>query len=541
MSITSAPPAHVVVVPVSITGHLRPLLQLILNLLQTHPNLHASLLVGPSAAAQVQRSLVQLTAFLGLESVDQLKEGYKAVVDRLQLVECHTKGFEPSPVLDPSSAQHEAKDFAAALPGALASLYDSSKQPEGTENKFASIKPTSIIYDFLRYFVPEITRAVLGASGIPLPPLVTFVPSNSVGAYHSLTSEDKGGAFARLDRLTSEEIARGSTPKEAYEKYTNVFDGKVVTLPGLPPKFDYEYRPHTCCLPGAPESLMGVTKACVGLRDPSVTGLILPGAEIGTEGVEALAADWGRDLYIVGPQVPAQIWAGKTASRAATPDDAKVFKFLDDMKAKHGPKSVAYVSLGTLFYPVLRPEIMRSILKGLREANIPFVFAHSSVVVPAPAELIKEFEGDEDVCIVKHAPQVSVLANEATRFFITHAGSNSVSEAILTVTPTVTLPFFFDQAEIAAQLEQAGVAIDLKQTKTFKDPAHNKLHDGTVIVGTEQAIKEELASVFEKMKGPEYEKMVGKLGEIRAAVEKDKDEGKAKEAMEALGKLGLSA
>ncbi|ODO05735.1 hypothetical protein I350_04796 [Cryptococcus amylolentus CBS 6273] len=541
MSITGASPAHVVVIPVAITGHLRPLLQLVLNLLQAHPNLHASLLVSPFAAAQVQRNLVQLTAFLGLDSVDQLKAGYKAVVDRLQLVECCTKGFEPSSVLSASSAQMEAKDFSEALPGALASLYDSSRQAEGAENKFASIKPTSIIYDFLRYFVPEITRAVLNASNIPLPPLVAFMPTNSIGAYHAMTYEDKGGAFARLDRLTKEEIAKGSTPKEAYQKYTNVFDGKVINLPGLPPKFDYEYRPHTCCLPGSPEMLMGVTKASVGVRDPSVTGLILPGSEIGAEGADALAADWGRDLYIVGPQAPAQIWGGKTASKAATPDDAKAFEFLDDMKAKYGPKSVAYISLGTLFYPLLRPEIMRSIFKGLREAKIPFLFAHSSAVLPTPTELINEFEGDEDVCIVKHAPQVSILANEATRFFITHAGSNSISESILTITPTVTLPFFFDQAEIAAQLEQAGVAIDLKQTKTFKDPAHNKLYDGTVIVGTEQAIKEELASVFEALKGVEYEKMVRKLGEIRAAVEKDKNEGKAKEAMEALGKLGLSA
>ncbi|ODN92125.1 hypothetical protein L198_05797 [Cryptococcus wingfieldii CBS 7118] len=500
MSITGASQAHVVI-PVSITN-------LVLNLLQAHPNLHASLLVSPAAAAQVQRNLVQLTAFLGLDSVDQLKAGYEAVVDRLQLVECCTKGFEPSPVLSASSAQMEAKDFSEALPGALASLYHSSRQAEGVET---SLRASSLLPLSTTFFVPEITRAVLNDSNIPLPPLVAFMPTNSIGAYHVMTSEDKGGAFARLDRLTKEEIAKGSTPKEAYQKYTNVFDGKVINLPGPPPK---RVRTSYVLSSWCPETLIGVTKASVGVRDSSVTGLILTGSEIGAEGADALAADWGRDLYIVGPQAPAQIWGGKTASKAATPDDAKAFKFLDDMKAKYGPKSVAYISLSTLFYPLLGPEIMRSILKGLREAKIPFLFAHSSAVLLTPTELINEFEGDEDVCIVKHAPQVSVLANEATRFFV---------------------------AEIAAQLEQAGIAIDLKQTKTFKDPAHNKLYDGTVIVGTEQAIKEELASVFEALKGAEYEKMVRKLGEIRAAVEKDKDEGKAKEAMEALGKLGLSA
>ncbi|ODN92126.1 hypothetical protein L198_05798 [Cryptococcus wingfieldii CBS 7118] len=539
---STATQAHVIVVPIAINGHLRPLLQLVLNLLQADPALHASLLVTPSVAAQVQRSLVQLTAFLGLESIDQLKEGYKAVVDRLQLVPCHTKSFEPSLSLDADSAKKGIQDFTDAMPGVLGALYDSSKTVEGFENKFGSIKPTSVIYDYLHFFVPEITRVVLGASNMTPPSLLAFIPTNSIGAYHALSSEDKGGAFARLDRLTREEIAKGSTPKEAYEKYTNVFDGKVITLPGLPPKFDFEYRPHTACIPSSPEALQNITKACTAVRDPSITGLILSGTDIGTEASDALAADLGNSLYLVGPQAPPQIWSGKSASKAATPDDAKVFKFLDDMKAKHGLKSVAYISLGSLFYPVLRPTIMRLILKGLREANIPVIFAHSSVVVPAPAELIKEFEGDEDVCVVKQAPQFSVLANEATRFIITHAGSTSVSEAILTQTPVVSLPFFFDQAEIAAQLEQAGVAIDLKQTKTFKDPAHNKLYDGTVIVGTEQAIKEELASVFEALKGAEYEKMVRKLGEIRADVEKEKNGGKAKAAMEALGKkLGVSA
>ncbi len=83
-----------------------------------------------------------------------------------------------------------------------------------------------------------------------------------------------------------------------------------------------------------------------------------------------------------------------------------------------------------------------------------------------------------------------------------------------------------------------GVGIDLKQVKTFKggNEKFHTLYDGTGIIGTEDAIKKEMAEVWARIRGPEGEQMREKMKGIRAICEKSWREGNSRKTMEGMAK-----
>ncbi|WVQ74614.1 hypothetical protein IAR50_004215 [Cryptococcus sp. DSM 104548] len=162
------------------------------------------------------------------------------------------------------------------------------------------------------------------------------------------------------------------------------------------------------------------------------------------------------------------------------------------MKAKHGRRFVAYVSFSSLFFPFTRPELF--------------------------------------------APQWQVLNHEATAIFVSHCGSNSMSQTLLSEVPVVTMPFGGDQAEIASLLtDTLYVGIDLKQCNTFKSPSFRHLHDGTEVVSTKEVIKQEMRQVRGTMKGPEGEGMRERLNGVKSTSRGSLTDGRAGQDMMKLG------
>ncbi|KAI9778083.1 MAG: hypothetical protein M1839_008387 [Geoglossum umbratile] len=75
-----------------------------------------------------------------------------------------------------------------------------------------------------------------------------------------------------------------------------------------------------------------------------------------------------------------------------------------------------------------------------------------------------------DIYFTEFAPQRALLEHPHTRIFLTHAGASSTNEAIFAGIPTITLPAYFDQAQYAMRLRDAGVSIPLsKSTFTSSD------------------------------------------------------------------------
>nr|XP_019006455.1 uncharacterized protein I203_00043 [Kwoniella mangroviensis CBS 8507]OCF69916.1 hypothetical protein I203_00043 [Kwoniella mangroviensis CBS 8507] len=559
---TIVKPAHFVVVPLAMWGHLRPLLHLSLNLLSLHPHLHLTILVTPSTAPRVESEL-KSTSFAHIYTKSPSASGIstptsdtvagkathhttlaeqrhedKAIVDRLQVITCISPKFHLPDQWTPETMAQEGIDYAKTLPSFIKGLMSREHRLDGTINKFEDIPLNFMIYDCFQTFIPDVMKGVTSEIQRPSIPLIGFIPSNAAATYHTLAREENGGSFAKMQRLVDEDIARGRDVLEAYAEHGFKTEGIVKTIPGLPPKFDYEWWPNFATIPMPPEAFMSILPSYKAVNDSATKGLICPtSADLEPEAAVALEKELGKRIYMVSPQFPDAVWAGEYPKRKAkNEDDERVFTFLDKMGKKYGPNSVIYVSLGSLFFPVLRPELIKYILESLQESGFPFVFAHASGIAQVPPELLDELKDDENCCVVKFAPQWDVVNHKATGYFLSHCGSNSTAEAMLAELPMVCMPFAADQGEFTAMLSEIyRVAIDLRQVKTFTKPEFNKLYDGTIIAGTEEAIKAELKETWDKIRGPEGEAMRQRLKELKAVVKQGWESGRSKRDMVALG------
>ncbi|KAK8854532.1 hypothetical protein IAR55_003271 [Kwoniella newhampshirensis] len=549
---TLVKPAHFVLIPHGMWGHLRPLLGLSLNLLVLHPHLRLTLLLTPSVLTRVQQELHALTlvqpasasgAAAQMEDVDGHEEKKHTVTVRIQLITCVSKDYELPKVFDPSAMVKEAVNYAATLPEYIKVLFGDFGGEDGmegmVENKWKGLMPDFIIFDIFQPFVPDVIRNVMISIDRPMPPLVGFCPCNATSVYHHFAAEERGGFFTKMHRLGREEMAAGMDPSTAYDKHTFKSDGTVVSLPGLPAKFDF---PLVETVPFPPGTMLAVIESYTCVHDKDVTALVLPAnAELETEAVAALEKEIGKKVYMGGLQFTESVWNEEKPLRiAGNDDDERVLNFLDKMKNKHGSKSVCYISFGSMFFPVLRPDLVRYILNTLRESDLPFVFAYASGLAVIPGDIVSEFKDDENSCMVKFAPQWQVLNHDAIGFFVTHCGSNSVAEAIMTETPIVGMPFAADQGVFASLLTEVyKVGVTLKQVSTFARPDFNRFKDGTKITSTEESIKSEMRDTWALMKGRSGAKMRENMKGMQDIVRKSWKEGRAARDMDTLGRLTL--
>ncbi|WVR09336.1 hypothetical protein IAU60_006402 [Kwoniella sp. DSM 27419] len=530
-------PGHLVVLPSPMWGHLRPLLHLVVNLITLHPRLHLSLLVTHSAGKRINKEL-QGASFVHIH--EARADSAETIADRIQVIPCYTKEYNTEAEWHAQSIGIEGMDYAKSLFGFLSMVFNKDAGIEGVVNKFEAITPGLVIFDLFHTFVPGIVRGVMSAHGHSMPPLIAFIPNNASAAWHTMAKPKDGGHFGWACEASAADVAKGRDPREAWVEHTFESFGKVKPLPGLPTKYDYEWWPLLATLPAQPEMCMAIAPSHYTFWDEAVTGLICPTtAEAEAEAVAALEQGWGRKVYMVGPQFPDSVWLGQPAERVSrSADDDKVFNFLEKSYKKYGAKSVTYVSFGSLWFPATRPELVRFILNSLKEAGAPFIFAFASDVVPPPLDLIEEFKDDETNCMVRFAPQWDVLQHPATGYFLSHCGSNSTAEAILSELPLVAMPFAADQGEFTAWLTEVyHVGIDLKQVKTFKNPDWNKLYDGTTVVGTEEAIMAELKETWGRMRSQEGEDMRERMKGLKSVLTKSWKEGRARKDMLALGDM----
>jgi len=128
---------------------------------------------------------------------------------------------------------------------------------------------------------------------------------------------------------------------------------------------------------------------------------------------------------------------------AAPPD---VAAWLDE----GDPRPIVYVSFGSFLSA--RSDVLRVVVDGLRTLPIRVALATGSTdpaVLQAPADWL----------VRPYLAQVAVLGRASAA--VTHAGNNSVTEALTAGVPLVALPFSTDQFAGAAALEAAGLAVAL--------------------------------------------------------------------------------
>lgn len=113
--------------------------------------------------------------------------------------------------------------------------------------------------------------------------------------------------------------------------------------------------------------------------------------------------------------------------------------------------SVVYVSFGSL--AKLNAEQMEEIAWALHESNRHFLWVvRATEESKLPAQFAESNVGKG--LIVRWAPQLDVLANEAVGCFVTHCGWNSTLEGLSLGVPMVCFPQWSDQPTNAKYMEE---------------------------------------------------------------------------------------
>ncbi|WP_427913338.1 glycosyltransferase [Ramlibacter sp. MMS24-I3-19] len=113
---------------------------------------------------------------------------------------------------------------------------------------------------------------------------------------------------------------------------------------------------------------------------------------------------------------------------------------------------LVFASLGTLQGG--RFGLFRRIARACRAEGVQLLLAHCDRLGPGHAEVLRR---DGATWVTGFAPQQSAL--EMAEVAITHAGLNTVMDALAAGTPMLALPIAFDQPGVAARIVHAGVGV----------------------------------------------------------------------------------
>ncbi|KAJ7436043.1 hypothetical protein FB451DRAFT_1308094 [Mycena latifolia] len=311
--------------------------------------------------------------------------------------------------------------------------------------------------------------------------------------------------------------------------------GRIVKQPGAPDMYDHERLAY-----GSPpaEGLAQLLVAAQGLARV-VDGFIVPAARcmepVAVPQCRAMYRARGQELFAVGSLAHELCWVDDAPP--APPTDAIVREFLDSAQAEYGPKSVLFISFGSLFFPIATPELIEALVATLLalETPFPFVFALGGKLASLPAELIEHVNASGKGLVCAHwVEQRAILQHPSVGWFLTHGGWNSVAEALSQGVPLIMWPTNAEQPVNAALLSSGpdAVAFELLQVRTGPQIG-SSLRGGPKITGTVEDASAEFAARFEAARGPEGAKLATNARKMAKALR----ENRAGEAAEELVRL----
>ncbi len=146
----------------------------------------------------------------------------------------------------------------------------------------------------------------------------------------------------------------------------------------------------------------------------------------------------------------------RSAHTARIPDDGR------RMPDIAPDRPFVFASLGTLQGG--RFGLFKRIVQACRKQDVQLLLAHCGGLDERQAQALRDAGAD---WVVAFAPQEQVLARADA--VISHAGSNTVMDAIAASTPILALPIAFDQPGAAARIRHAGIG--LSASPRFASPA----------------------------------------------------------------------
>ncbi|KAG8991571.1 hypothetical protein FRB94_012430 [Tulasnella sp. JGI-2019a] len=330
----------------------------------------------------------------------------------------------------------------------------------------------------------------------------------------------------------------GASYDEIVVSLYNTTNGKLYPNAGGIRMFDYENTPQATFpvrIPLPIPVLMGAVRL---VNQYSDAAWINAARSFQPKNVQVME-DWyggklGKKVFYVGPQGAPAATADGAGDGSKSRSD--VMAFLDAQP----PKSVIYISFGTIFYPIEQLWRIETLVTTLLETRTPFLFSRASqMFVPFSPKLEKALAESGGIGMaVDFVPQNDALDHPSMSAFLTHGGANSMNESILAGVLNIYWPQTADQPLHAAYMtENLDCAFELIQVRTgvgAGPPAR-----GGKVEGTPEAVAAEFKQILADIKGPVGERKRKNLGAIRQRILEDmKAGGECHTAIKGLLDLG---
>ncbi|KAJ6571464.1 hypothetical protein B0H19DRAFT_1130031 [Mycena capillaripes] len=364
-------------------------------------------------------------------------------------------------------------------------------------------KPHSIHMDFFSGgFVMEPTRQILGPECKILvwfsSALVSMPGQLNDYDYSAIAQEIYADETRRQDRsmddiLNAVAVARNGTDR---------LSKRIIKSPGISDLYDHELIAYGA---GAPPHL-GPRMAGAQKFAKGANGYIVPTSAciepVGVPRCKELYQKRGQELFTIGLQAHDLFWSDEAP---VPPANEAVKLFLDKALSQYGPRSVLYISFGSLFFPVATSELIEALVNTLLdlEKPFPFIFALGGMMAKLPKDLIERVNSSGKGLVCDFwVDQRAILRYGAVGWFLTHGGFNSVAESLSQGIPLIVWPVSAEQPLNAALLasEPNPVAIELLQIRTGPQRGPS-LRGGPTITGTVPDASEEFRATFEAARG----------------------------------------
>ncbi|KAI0823361.1 UDP-Glycosyltransferase/glycogen phosphorylase [Trametes gibbosa] len=301
--------------------------------------------------------------------------------------------------------------------------------------------------------------------------------------------------------------------------------GKMVRIPAFPPMYDHEYFPQEFVMM---ESVLIDIFPYVYESFVGSDGILLFSSEsFEPEAVAATKAWYGetsRPAYVVGPLLPSSSQAA-TGEKNQSMGAEEIQAILDSSLKTLGEHSLLYISFGSLFWPT-EPEKLWTVLDVVMERNIPFILSHASPFAVVPDNIHEKIKTYGKGVVSAWTPQQVILNHPATGWFMAHGGQNGVMEALSAGVPQILWPFIADQPLNAIYMtDTLQISYELIEVRSGVSGLHQIYRNGKKPVGTIEALKDEVHSVFGKAFGEDGAKRRQRLLALRGRVNRDWDEG----------------
>ncbi|OCF36490.1 hypothetical protein I316_01739 [Kwoniella heveanensis BCC8398] len=413
--------------------------------------------------------------------------------------------------------------------------------------------PSVFIYDITSFFYVSVKMKVEeNFPHITPPKSVGYIPYN-MGETMLLGGSEENGSFRWVDaELPKEGVATPDLSKlvdpvtgavvpldtKEHEKLISAYrkcvteSHRLVNLPGYSPFYVFERWGNEIDWTELDQigwfSYLTGYQACV--QAPELFISCFPSSVIEKETLAAARAD-----PILSRNGTRQLIEFECYERKPTGNWGEgVKEFLD----RHQEKEVAYVSFGTI---VNAGFGLPTLFAVLTLKKIPFIYACGNQKSSLPEEIRAILaEGEEKgLCIAPDwVDQIAILHHESVGCFVSHCGANSTVEAIAAGVPIISWGRIDDQVLLASLVHSKKIGIELLQHRSGYVKGHEVAHrKGVVMQATPEALRAELKEAFDRIRGPEGDKMRERLRIIDDEI-KSKREGEWVENVQKFGQYG---